>query len=73
MAPDRGSAKNTLRINNQALGTFRGGSLPNVSAGTLTAKAPAHIKDSVKVNFVTAVVVNIIELMCVLFLLHCFL
>lgn len=50
VAPDRGSAKNTLRISNQALGTFRGGSLPNVSARTPTVKTAAHIKDSNKVT-----------------------
>lgn len=51
VAPDRGSsAKNTLRISNQTpLGTFRGGSLPNVSAATPTVKTATHIKDSNKV------------------------
>lgn len=48
-------AKNTLRINNQTLGTFRGGSLPNVSAGTPTIKSASHIKDVAKVNLVTVV------------------
>ncbi|XP_031338709.1 CREB-regulated transcription coactivator 1 isoform X2 [Photinus pyralis] len=45
--PDRGSNKNALRVNSsQALGSFRGGSLPNVSAGTPTVKTTSHITDS---------------------------
>ncbi|KAF5281770.1 hypothetical protein FQA39_LY17701 [Lamprigera yunnana] len=44
--PDR-SGKNALRVNsNQALGSFRGGSLPNVSAGTPTVKTTSHITES---------------------------
>lgn len=49
MAPDRGSAKNTLRINNQTLGAFRGGSLPNVSAGATTVKTATKTNKSTKV------------------------
>lgn len=57
VAPERGGSsstsssatKNTLRISNQTLGTFRGGSLPNVSAGTPTVKTATHIKDTNKV------------------------
>lgn len=54
VAPDRGGSttKNTLRISNQTLGTFRGGSLPNVSAGAPTVKTATHIKDSNKVILV---------------------
>lgn len=63
VAPERGgggggpaaaaaaAAKNTLRISNQTLGSFRGGSLPNVSAGAPTVKTAPHIKDSNKVTF----------------------
>ncbi|KAJ8935397.1 hypothetical protein NQ314_012815 [Rhamnusium bicolor] len=47
VAPDRGSSKNTLRINTQALGSFRGGSLPNVSAGDPGDKSPPQ-NDSTK-------------------------
>lgn len=49
VAPDRGSAKNTLRINNQTLGAFRGGSLPNVSAGAPTVKTATQTNKSTKV------------------------
>nr|XP_022913728.1 CREB-regulated transcription coactivator 1 isoform X3 [Onthophagus taurus] len=47
VAPDRqAQSKHTLRISNQTLGSFRGGSLPNVSAGTTTVKTPPRASDS---------------------------
>ncbi|XP_057664221.1 CREB-regulated transcription coactivator 1 isoform X2 [Diorhabda carinulata] len=38
--PERKSSKNTLRINTQSLGAFKGGSLPNVTADSLSNKRP---------------------------------
>lgn len=49
VAPDKGSSKHTLPINNQALGAFRGGSLPNVSAGAPTVKTATQTNNSSKV------------------------
>lgn len=43
------SSKNTLRIN-QSLGSFRGGSLPNVSAGAPTTAPVASEKEDQKVG-----------------------
>lgn len=50
VAPDRASSKNTLRINSQTLGSFRGGSLPNVSAGAPTVKTTPRSTESAKVT-----------------------
>ncbi|KAJ8925991.1 hypothetical protein NQ315_009846 [Exocentrus adspersus] len=51
VAPDRAASKHTLRINAQALGAFRGGSLPNVSAsGAASANASPPQSDSTKVT-----------------------
>ncbi|XP_044265883.1 CREB-regulated transcription coactivator 1-like isoform X2 [Tribolium madens] len=58
VAPDRSSSKNTLRINTQTLGTFRGGSLPNVSAGVSTVKSASHNTESTKDEATTANMVN---------------
>ncbi|KAF5280402.1 hypothetical protein FQR65_LT03211 [Abscondita terminalis] len=43
--PDRGG-KNALRVNNQALGSFRGGSLPNVSAGAPIVKSTSLVTET---------------------------
>ncbi|XP_063922090.1 CREB-regulated transcription coactivator 1-like isoform X1 [Zophobas morio] len=58
VAPDRSSSKNTLRINNQTLGTFRGGSLPNVSAGVPTVKSTCQNTESTKDEAANANMVN---------------
>ncbi|XP_068892982.1 CREB-regulated transcription coactivator 1 isoform X5 [Tenebrio molitor] len=58
VVPDRSSSKNTLRINSQTLGTFRGGSLPNVSAGVPTVKSTSHNTESAKDETSNANVVN---------------
>lgn len=49
VTPERKSSKNTLRITHQALGTFRGGSLPNVSAGVSSVKSSNNTEPT-KVN-----------------------
>ncbi|KAK9874052.1 hypothetical protein WA026_002410, partial [Henosepilachna vigintioctopunctata] len=48
-------SENTLRINTQALGAFRGGSLPNVSAANSSNKTSIHTARANKVNYVTKV------------------
>ncbi|KRT81028.1 hypothetical protein AMK59_5473, partial [Oryctes borbonicus] len=53
VAPERASSKNTLRINSQALGSFRGGSLPNVSAGAPTVKTASRSTESAKTDDVS--------------------
>ncbi|XP_064211928.1 CREB-regulated transcription coactivator 1 isoform X4 [Tribolium castaneum] len=58
VAPERSSSKNTLRINTQTLGTFRGGSLPNVSAGVSAVKSASHNTESTKDEATNANMVN---------------
>lgn len=47
------SSDNTLHINTQALGSFRGGSLPNVSAGSTSEKTNTHTSRANKVTLFT--------------------
>ncbi|XP_045470962.1 CREB-regulated transcription coactivator 1 isoform X3 [Harmonia axyridis] len=47
------SNENTLHINTQSLGAFRGGSLPNVSAGNTTNKTSTHTSRANKTEEIT--------------------